>query len=362
MPPELNSAFVGYNMPKYSFGKEIGKTQIDTTGSGPMGIWTKEDQATFELQMAQAEQMNAWTQLEYENWYNSYEQQVRRQRQAGLNPDLQGIDNMASASPAGVTVPSGPSGNGVGEVASMVGSIFSIFSTAMNIANGIQSFRSGREMVRGQKLDNASKLFQSAFDYAFSRIEPDTFHNDESTEAYWTLITDNASDYARQLGYKKSDVQAFVDNVKVIKESPALLERFYSSKSSTAQHRTSLAEIEASPYYFDTDESMRVALDPLIKLKFEAMKAAWKEQKSYGEFRSDYFSHQSGVIQGQAQNDIALLEAQKARMERMMLSARYNMLKSLYQNYNAGNQFSGIMLGLMDFGVNALPTVANMIK
>lgn len=335
---------------------------INTLGTGFAGMWSKEDQALFEVQMAQAQQMNAWSQMEYENWYNSPEQQARRQRLAGLNPDLQGIDNMSSASPGGVTPPSGPAGTGVGEVATMVGSIFSVFSTAMSIANGIQSFRSGRETVRSQKLDNASKLYQSAFDYAFSRIEPDTFHDAESAESYWSLITDNASDYARQLGYKKSDIQAFVDNVKLIKESPAMLEKFYASKSATAQHRTTLAEIEASPYYFNTDESMRLALDPLIKLKFDAMKAAWKEQKSFGEFQADFYSHQSGVIQGQAQNDIVSLSAQKARMERMMISARYNMMKNLYSNYQAGNQFSGIMLGLMDFGVNALPTVANMIK
>lgn len=347
---------VGHRMNDY-YGEGI-----NTLGTGFAGMWSKEDQALFEVQMAQAQQMNAWSQMEYENWYNSPEQQARRQRLAGLNPDLQGIDNMSSASPGGVTPPSGPAGNGVGEVASMVGSIFSVFSTAMSIANGIQSFRSGRETVRSQKLDNASKLYQSAFDYAFSRIEPDTFHDIETTQSYWSSLFDNASSYAKQLGYNKSDVKSFVDNVKYIKESPAMLEKFYSSKSATAQHRTTLAETEASPYYFNTDESMRLALDPLIKLKFQAMEAAWKQQKSYGEFQSDYYSHQSGVIQGQAQNDIVGVQAAQARMERMLISARYNMLKNLYKNYQNGNQFSGIMLGLMDFGQNFLPTIANIIK
>lgn len=337
---------------------------INTLGTGFAGMWSKEDQALFEVQMAQAQQMNAWSQMEYENWYNSPEQQARRQRMAGLNPDLQGIDNMASASPAGVTPPSGPAGTGVGEVASMVGSIFSVFSTAMSIANGIQSFRSGVETVRSQRLDNLSKIDAQAFSYLLDSSRPisdDTGDNLEPIPPLEDILT-GAELYAREHGLSTRDRKSFIASVSRQYNSPSFQEAFYQKTSSTAQSRVALAETKSLPYYSDSDESLRIALSEPIKLKFEAMKAAWKEQKSFGEFQSDYYSHQSGVIQGQAQNDIVSLQASKARMERMMISARYNMMSSLYKNYKAGNQFSGIMLGLMDFGVNALPTVANMIQ
>lgn len=337
---------------------------INTLGTGFAGMWSKEDQALFEVQMAQAQQMNAWSQMEYENWYNSPEQQARRQRMAGLNPDLQGIDNMSSASPGSVIPPSGPAGTGVGEVASMVGSIFSIFSTAMNIANGIQSFRSGVETVRSQKLDNLNKIDSQAFSYLLDTTRPisdDTGMNLDAMPSLDDILT-GADIYAKEIGLSRRDIKSFKESISRQYNSPSFQDAFYKKTSSAAKSRVELAETKSLPYYFDSDESMRIALSEPIKLKFEAMKAAWKQQKSFGEFQADFYSHQSGVIQGQAQNDIVSLQASKARMERMMISARFNMMNSLYKNYKAGNQFSGIMLGLMDFGVNALPTVANMIK
>lgn len=339
---------------------------INVEASNPFGIWTKQDQALFEVQMAQAQQLNAWSQMEYENWYNSPEQQARRQRMAGLNPDLQGIDNMSSASPSGVTPPSGPSGTGIGEVASMVGSVFSVFTTAMNIANGIQSFRSGMEDVRSKKIENLNKIDQRGLQWLVDTYMPNTeVIDDLSTSGRLNpeLLVDAANLYAKTSFSNKRDRKAFVESVVRQSSSPSFLRNYYEDKSAFADARHKLAETTASPYYFNSDESMRIALAEPIRLKFEAMKSAWKQQKSYGEFQSDYYSSMNGVTQGEAQNDIVEFQASQSRMQKMMLSARYNMLKNLYKNYQQGNQFSGIMLGLMDFGANvAIPAASSMFS
>ena len=327
---------------------------INTLGTGFAGMWSKEDQALFEVHMAQAQQMNAWSQMEYENWYNSPEQQARRQRIAGLNPDLQGIDNMASASPAGVTPPSGPVGTGVGEVASFVGSVFSAFSTAMNIAQGIQSFRSGLESVRSQKLANLDNLESQAIKFLVDTVPGDWYDENgwlgDNGKNHYNDIETMALKFADDNSMSSRDRKAFVSAVHRQALSPRFNKLAYQERLAVASARTELAQTTASPYYYDSDVSMRLAFQPLIAAKMKALNSTYKYQDSYNEYYSDYWNSMDGRVQGESSNTIVSEQGQKANMEKMMTSARHKMLKSLYDDFKNGNQFSGILLGLLDFG------------
>lgn len=133
-----------------------------------LGFNTKEDSYRLELERL-AKEFDADLQLQdVTNSYNSEESQAERQRAAGLNPDLNGVDSAAAAS----NTPKGPDSSSLSNIESMttgqeivplVQTFSSVLTTALGDVNGIINMFQG---TTARHLANQSQMLHS-MDYAY---------------------------------------------------------------------------------------------------------------------------------------------------------------------------------------------------
>lgn len=116
-------------------GTKIGQN-IQLGGVNYGKKWNEQDAALYETFMASLGFQNELALMDYQNEYNSPEAQVRRMRAAGLNPDLQGIENYGSASAASpdVVTPNGTASPDTLDILQMTGSFLSSAQSAMQSA------------------------------------------------------------------------------------------------------------------------------------------------------------------------------------------------------------------------------------
>ena len=190
--------------------------------------------------------LNSWQyQFDKTNAYNSPAAQVDRMRHAGLNPDLQGVENFSSASPSGFDagLASMQTETGVGVMSSVVGA----FQTAVSILgggiSGIMSAISAGYDIAGKKIDNASKemhasdkLVNTAISYIVSnlgRTVYDSYQRDLSNISKGKGLTGDVivlpSNFFDPLGLSNDVNTKLVDigNKLINKRSPLLLKALY---------------------------------------------------------------------------------------------------------------------------------------
>lgn len=89
---------------------------------------TKKAQALYNEDLAALQEYQKLQQSAYENWYNSEQQQAERQREAGLNPNLNGVEGSQAAS---LAPSSGSPLEGIGTSEETIGTIAGVAATAV---------------------------------------------------------------------------------------------------------------------------------------------------------------------------------------------------------------------------------------
>lgn len=133
-----------------------------------LGFNTKEDSYRLELERL-ANEFDASLQLQdITNEYNSEESQAERQRAAGINPDLNGVDSAAATS----DTPKGADSSGLSNIESMttgqeivplVQTFSSVLTTALGDVSGMINMFQG---TTARHLANQSQMLQS-MEYAY---------------------------------------------------------------------------------------------------------------------------------------------------------------------------------------------------
>ena len=117
-----------------------------------IGFRTKYDTAMEQANLQSREYLAGLLQQAYQNDYNSPVAEAERMRQAGLNPDLQGLEGVAeSAAPPednSVISPDTFASDNIGDIFAAAGSAFELLSgsmtSALTIAQSFQSLNAGR--------------------------------------------------------------------------------------------------------------------------------------------------------------------------------------------------------------------------
>lgn len=230
------------------------------------------------------EQYQLWLQFENELQaaiadadYNSYVETVNRARQAGVNLDLQGAsegdasNQIGSATaPGSDTLPS-EAVPGLGDI---LGSISSVFSTAMGIATGVQSYRLAQADLNlkkqqllnlgvtaenlglqnlGLRLDNFGKHIDSFAHYVLNSVpqsDLESFYNntlgDDGAPVGLSVDPDM---YAAFSGLTKEQAQAVTSNMNQRLSSPAFRKAFTEYLKSGAQNKFDFDSVTSDPRY-----------------------------------------------------------------------------------------------------------------
>lgn len=252
----------------------------------------------YESDLARAIEFQKQQQASYEEWYNSPEQAALREREAGLNPDLIGLDNAGEAS----SVASGDSVPGQnlptnGEVAfNAINAITSIASAGASLAGLPLQFAqlTGQQRInQGLQLDNESKSILNTAALT-SNVVSDIegllatavqSHNDSgSTDPfdYDSFFGNDANFESIKALYSDNPR---IDNVLSLQRKQMLKHRknMATLQKDWASNQFDFGQIASDPM-FSSDQKLMLATNiPLQAYFFEVRKAALDRQRIYDE-------------------------------------------------------------------------------
>lgn len=280
-------------------GRLIGSQQSAT---GFLGTWTKEDEARFNAEMANQEWLNNLELIDYQNWYNSPEQQAIRMRQAGLNPDLQGVQSSpsAGASAPKVNAPSGT--NNVDTAMQVAGAFLQTISVGHKLVEGVTKSM-GTMIQNNQSFGNS--VF-SALNSFLSNVAPKGVpvlnEQGELIEATSSIL-DSASVKAfeslfprgRRRRYAREFLTAFQD-------SDYHKNLWYGMRGTTEEKRRNLLSWLGSSPYASLDSVLMESMGKVYNAVYDADIKAADARGAKGKYESDLYNTASGVSEGKARN------------------------------------------------------------
>lgn len=155
-----------------------------------LGFRTKEDKYREDLQLASLQNQYQLATTAREEDYNSELSQVARQRSAGLNPDLTGVNPSQASEYNEPDVPLEAPGDYSQECMNLIGSIFSGATTILGIAKDIQGLQSGSLGIEAGRLDMLSGYYKSAEDFLLANATEDSFETDKYGNVYNVRLPD----------------------------------------------------------------------------------------------------------------------------------------------------------------------------
>lgn len=147
-------------------GYDGSSSKINIGGTYYGRNWNEEDQAHYDLFLKSLEfDQNRMLQLD-EREYNSPAAQAARMREAGLNPDLQGISPDQSPSMS-ITAPTAPAGESRTDralkIAGIAKDFLSLLPQAVNLVNSVQGGIMNVQNMRFDQLTKGSSLAREDF-------------------------------------------------------------------------------------------------------------------------------------------------------------------------------------------------------
>lgn len=334
------------NTYKSGAGSISGSGGVPVMGSGIFGQWTKEDQALFNLQMANAEWQANLSLMDYQNMYNSPAEQVKRMREAGLNPDLLGVGD-GGVSAAGAPAPNVSAPDGVSDIDTL-GGVFSAFSTAMSVANGLMSFKSAQESLDSQILDNVNKVDGFATSFLVDNLFPESFSEDKKLlqDSRINLISSARAFAQKHYGFSKRQSRRFQDAVVRKMDSPDFLEQFYDTINKSENARQDYLSKTTGDLYSQADETMRILLDEVIKEQNRFYRSSNRLGYIKNRYEGGVYSRLNPRSFADRENNYNIYEAANIRRDIYGKSFFYGFNKGLYNSFKNGNIVSGLTLAL----------------
>lgn len=237
-----------------------------------MGFRSKYDAWLEQMQMNAAEyDAGIYSQIQ-QNEYNDPQSQAARMRQAGLNPDLQGLGDVANA--AGPTedpsVPT-PQGDDTQQVMSIASGVA---QSVMSLVPNIMSFATQLSQLRGIRAENDLKEMtfnDNAIGYAdkfFKEgITPQMYKEAFEKQDFDNILTEaikSSDSLARQLFTNKKAIKRF--NLTYQTHARSLLAEMskYKTYDEFEKYRRSLIEQKANPFYSDDDATMQELMEGIL--------------------------------------------------------------------------------------------------
>lgn len=348
---------------------------ISSGGTGLFGTFSKQDEALFNRQMAEAQTLADIAIMEYQNEYNDPAEQAKRMRMAGLNPDLHGVDSnqSADASAAGAV---SPVGSNPTEVLSNVASTaFQAFNAAQSIISGVMSFRAGIENVTAQRLNNIDKMDDFAISYLLGAgLTPRSFDNGLISDDLALDLISSSRDWSRKVyGFNRKEARLFEDSVMRKTRDPQFNKSFYEVLNGAESERQDFLGKTTGDLYHDQDNTMRIILDEVIRMNNSVYKAQLRASKQQFDYQEELYDNLSGSSFAHYQNMLNVNETANIRSEYYQNAFNNNIRKRLYKSYENGNMFSGFVLSTMsdlsatglkplNFGPNGINNALNFVN
>lgn len=244
----------------------IDQSYYKNTARGRMAYQEDLARLLYMAQIAQEDRMNE---------YNSPEEQVKRMREAGLNPDLQGISNEPASNVAGYQ---GNPMDGTSTTLQSAGDVFGIISTVTSMVSGLASGITGISLAGVQKLGASISSASSLFDLFDKSVLTDDNNGKD------IFIEDLLPSLSHKQRSKISRLRSvYTNSTKGQTSSNSKLSEFLRS-------RGELHSLELDPKYSDVEDEYIKAWKPLIDAMSEFAVKEYKSKSAKSDYDSSYYS------------------------------------------------------------------------
>lgn len=318
---------------------------VSTGATGAFGTFTKEDEARMSLDMARAQTLAELEIMNYQNQYNSPSAQAQRLREAGINPDLVGVDSNQSAD-ASASMGSSPVGSNPIDIA---GSIMNVVQTTFSMASGLMtgalSMFSGLADIDAKNISNVKELLGLGTSLAgmvaplgnatgSSDIMNDTISGSYSSSSVAPLNSRNLRKLKKLSG--------------VIRNSPQANAQFWSSSKEAEDARQETAKLVSSPYSADDFNEMVDCFRPVTKAIADNLLSSLRVDSKKLKFDDDYYNNANNIGLGSisASSDYAsrALARDQDTMMNQMKRPLQSLIKNLDQKASEGKNWANFAL------------------
>lgn len=212
------------------------------------GFRTNQDANRENMESASRQYESQLLSLQREEQYNSEASQAERQRQAGINPDLNGVSpSQASEFNEPQNPPVVPGANT--EYANFIGSLGSLITTTVGLVGDIQGMNALRLDNDSKRLDLATKYLTSGSDYLTKALEFSDL--DPKTNKFSVTLPS-----LKDSGLPKRMQRRFFASLDRSFRSMDFQTKLYKSISERADARKEYASKVGSSKYSEDDEDM----------------------------------------------------------------------------------------------------------
>lgn len=265
-----------------------------------LGFRTSEDRTREEYAQRSNEYISQLQSLAREEEYNSEAEQSKRQREAGLNPALNGVNpsQASEMNESPMTLPDIARNNG-DDVTSAFGTFSNIISTVIGLGSGLLS-------LQGQRNNNVLSRLSGVKDiYSFGKELGLDLSNESDVNSLFGVpgnglkTTEFLQSRLRKMGFSRRDAKRFAVSFNQglsyrdsLKGSKELLNDYNELSSSTKRFYSNLGQgVNGTNIQKYTQETLGI----ISQYELDVMRLQTKYQK-------DYYKTVSGILQGGAEN------------------------------------------------------------
>lgn len=301
---------------------------------------------------ASADYQNSIAQYIFELNYNSESAKAQRMRAAGFNPDLLGINGASTAPTRDINtqepvqdVTTADPAQEISQVATIVGGAF---STALSLAQGIQSVKGAKLVNDAQEISNLDKIVQQTA--SFLGNEPtfvEWLHSDASNPKH--------EDFSSYIFPAKYGAQLFPNGRlgKQYANIAGYISDWFSTKAVgvNANNDFITAMSKYAGYGADNDAIIKT-IGVLNSALNDFDKSRYRRGVKENAYYSNYFGTADGTKAGEAFNLDVGSKASMKSVEQSLNSPVQKISEKLYKDFEDGNWFSGVVLFIMRLGMN----------
>lgn len=347
-----------------------------------LGFRTDYDRWLEEAQVNANEYDAQVASIEQQNQYNSPQAEAQRMKQAGMNPDLVGLENVAESAspnvdPQGMSPGAGESGE-FGEVTQRLWNfgtgILSLYQVGVGLAKDMLSYRQMKNAVDGQDVQLAKEFMSYANDIVLQNSPDRPFDSDDQYYGQIRLIGEKFAEVPKALRFNRRQRKIWSN---ITGQNYFGSENFKKLTENWKQSAGNLDTLAKTPQFlkatreddgFNEWKTFSIVSDNLGDLAqtvwkmqqqqykdvAEAGSATAKYDKSLAESRLKWRDPSTGDkytdVQADAEGRGFLLARQNAQVEKAINSTMSRLVADLERQANDGDLLaSGLLLAMQIF-------------
>lgn len=303
-------------------------------------------QREYEHDLALLQYLADLRQQEFTNEYNSPANQVRLMREAGLNPDLHGLEGVSDSS--SVQSP-GFTGADIPSPLENFTNVFSIVSTTFSLATSLMtgglSMFSGLADIDAKNISNVSSLLGLGQQLAgmSQPVSPVVGSSDIMGDSIISPVLSEPN-----LALNPRNMRALRRMWSSISGSPQATRDFWSTSKEAEEARQETAKLVSSPYSADDFNEMVECFRPVTKAIADNLLSSLRVDSKKIQFDDDYYNNANNLGLGSisASSDYAsrALARDQDTMMNQMKRPLQSLIKNLDQKASEGKNWANFAL------------------